>query len=394
MGVEKYDYTKVLDYVKSCIESGHSKSISDIARRFNIPRTTIRSLLERSGLANNFKKSQQKLEVVIQQEKEFDEKRESKKQYRRAISQIRDLETELRIAKDLSKLTNVITPSDIVIKEEKDKKEAVAVALASDWHYEEEVKPRAVNNVNSFNLTVAKRRTGVFFERTLRLLEMCRTASNIKQMVVAALGDFITSWIHPDLVSETTPPEALLLVLEQWITGLDFWLKESNLDEIIFVGVCGNHTRITAKTHYKKTAEKNYEWLLYHFLAKWFSDKKYKTKIKFLLPTGYFNWLEVYGRVLRFHHGDGIRYWGGVGGLHIPLRKAIAQWNQAKHADLDILGHWHTRKIERNYVVNGSLIGYNEFAQAIKADYEPASQSFFILHPKYEKTAEFNIMLD
>ena len=200
----------------------------------------------------------------------------------------------------------------------------------------------------------------------------------------------MSGWIHEDLISETTPPEALLHTYEAMVSGIQFLLQHAGLQQILFVGACGNHGRITKYPQHKKSPEKNYEWLLYQFLMRRLGDGK----IKFLIPQGYFTRLTVYGREIRVHHGDKIRYQGGVGGIHIPLRKAIAQWNKARHADLDILGHWHTREVSRSYVMNGSLIGYNEFAQAIKADYEKPSQSFFLIHPKYGKTAEFPIVLD
>jgi hypothetical protein len=114
----------------------------------------------------------------------------------------------------------------------------------------------------------------------------------------------------------------------------------------------------------------------------------------FRMPTGYFNYLDILGKSVRFHHGDGIMYRGGIGGVHIPLRKAIAQWNKARRVDLDVMGHWHTRETSKDYVINGSLIGYNEYAQGIKADFERPQQSFFIIHPRYGKTAEFPIILE
>ena len=45
----------------------------------------------------------------------------------------------------------------------------------------------------------------------------------------------------------------------------------------------------------------------------------------------------------------------GIGGVHIPLRKAIAQWNKAKSADLDCMGHWHTRENSKDYCINDVL---------------------------------------
>ena len=72
-------------------------------------------------------------------------------------------------------------------------------------------------------------------------------------------------------------------------------------------------------------------------------------------------------------------YWGGVGGLTIPVLKSIAQWDKAKRADLDIFGHWHTMIYHRKFIASGCLIGYNAYALRIKADFAEPSQTFAVI---------------
>lgn len=320
--------------------------------------------------------------------------RTTKLKYDQALANIEELQHNIDQVAVLENLKTILVPAKFEVLP-KNPAEAVAIAVASDWHIDEVVDGEAIGGVNEFNLDIAHERSRKFFEFTLRLLQMCRTESKINTLVVGALGDFMSGWIHEELMSTNsmTPPEAVVELFELWVGGLKFLLDEGNLNEIVFVGVTGNHSRITKRIHAKVNPKKSYEWPLYSFLARWFADSKYKGKIKFKLPTGYFNYMNIAGKRVRFHHGDGINYHGGVGGIHIPLRKAIAQWNKANPVDLDVLGHWHTRETSRNYVINGSLIGFNEYAEKIKADFEPPTQSFFILHPKYGKTAEFPIVL-
>ena len=47
-----------------------------------------------------------------------------------------------------------------------------------------------------------------------------------------------------------------------------------------------------------------------------------------------------------------------------------------------------------NFVVNGSMIGYNAFAVAIKAAYEPPSQVLFAVHSKRGKYMTRLILFD
>jgi hypothetical protein len=91
-----------------------------------------------------------------------------------------------------------------------------------------------------------------------------------------------------------------------------------------------------------------------------------------------------------------VNYGGGVGGLTIPLNKAIAQWDRAMKADLTLVHHFHQRFDGGHFLVNGSLIGYNTYAQAIKAAFEEAQQQFFLIHARGggQKSGVFPIWLD
>jgi len=318
-----------------------------------------------------------------------------RKKYLDVLQKVEELEEQLTFSKQLENIKEVLVPTKFEVPS-KEPGEAVAVVLAGDWHIDEVVDGSAIGGVNEFNLGIARTRAKKFFEYTVRLLRMCKSESKINTLVLGALGDFITGWIHEEFLSSNsmTPPEAIVELFELLSGGIKFLLDEGDIENLIFVGVCGNHSRITKKNQSKNSPKKSFEWPVYNYLAKWFANSEYKERIKFKLPTGYFNYLTILNKAVRFHHGDGIRYAGGTGGVHIPLRRAIAQWNKARHVDLDILGHWHTREPSRDYVINGSLIGFNEYAERIKADFEPPQQSFFIIHPKFGKTAEFPIVLE
>ena len=131
--------------------------------------------------------------------------------------------------------------------------------------------------------------------------------------------------------------------------------------------------------------------LLYRILEGRFADDQ---QIEFQIADSYFNFMEVYGRRLRFHHGDGLKFQGGIGGLTIPTEKAIASWNKSPNrADLDLFGHWHQFQQSRHWLCNGSLIGYNAYALSIKASFEPPTPTFFLLDKKRGRTMTAPILL-
>ncbi|MEK7637834.1 MAG: hypothetical protein AAB375_00165 [Patescibacteria group bacterium] len=270
--------------------------------------------------------------------------------------------------------------------------EATAFAIASDWHVEERVDPRTVNGLNRYDLELADRRAVQFFQNTKRLIDIMGKDVEIKTLVLALLGDFITNDIHEDLVeiNQLSPMDAALKARELLVSGIRFLLDNTKLDLVV---PChsGNHGRTTKKVHISTERGHSLEFLMYASLVSQFRDEP---RVKFLLADGYHSYLEIYGKTIRFHHGHEIRYQGGVGGIYIPVNKAIAQWNKGRWADLDVFGHFHQAKHGGNFISNGSLIGFNAFALSIKADFEPPKQSFFLWDRKRGQTIYAPILFD
>ena len=308
-------------------------------------------------------------------------------QYREALAKIGKLQGELAAVQAMTGMVDQICPMAMSIKTAHKRHQAVPFLVASDWHSDEVVDAAAVSNLNEYSPTVAKDRAKTLFEAAADILRIYAGNSDIDTMVIAALGDFCSMYLHDELVqtNAVTPPEALLAVLDMLTGGIDYILAAGAIQNILLVGAVGNHGRLTKKPQAKRRSEINFEWILYSLLARHYAAKG-ETRVHVQIPAGYFSWLEVLGRAVRLHHGDAIRYQGGVGGIHIPLNKAISAWNKARHADLDIMGHWHTTLWSRDYVTNGSLIGYSEYSQIIKADPEPPQQSMFLLHNRYGPT--------
>jgi transcriptional regulator with XRE-family HTH domain len=311
-----------------------------------------------------------------------------------AIREIERLEAELNRVIEIQASLDDFRPV-IITPKHGGKGEATAIICANDWHFEEKVDRAAVNGVNEYNLAIAGRRAQKFWASVSSLIDMCRSRSRIDSIVVNLLGDFITGVIHEELMATNTltPAEATVAVFEQLVSGLGFLKKETKAKEIIAVCVCGNHGRFTKKQWNKKGPGMSFEWMLYKLMAKWFAAQNNKV-VRFVLPQGAMTYITVYGRVIRVMHGDNINYGGGIGGVHIPLRKAIDTWNTQVRADYNYLGHWHTDLTGEDYRISGSMIGFNEYSIRIKARFQRPSQAFELQHPRYGATARFPIILE
>src|ERR1043165_3949501 len=80
-----------------------------------------------------------------------------------AMAALEQCKFELNTAVKGEKAKESVKPIRIQVKKD-GRREATWVALASDWHIEETVRPETVNGVNSYNLAIARRRAQRYFE--------------------------------------------------------------------------------------------------------------------------------------------------------------------------------------------------------------------------------------
>lgn len=269
---------------------------------------------------------------------------------------------------------------------------ATAVAVLSDIHYAETVKSDNVNGKNEYNPKIAKLRLENFFTNLVKLIKIYKHHSKIDDLVLAMLGDMINGHLREEALENNamSPIEEMLEVKAILQSGINYILEHTNVN-ITLPCHSGNHARDTKKVRPSTEAAHSYEYVLYHVLANEFRDNK---RVKFIIPTSYHSFIDIGGLTVRFHHGHFMKYGGGVGGIYISVNKAIAQWNKVQHADLDVFAHFHQLRDGGNFVCNGSVIGWNEYAVSIKADFEKPKQTFFLVdHKRKEKTSASHIFL-
>jgi hypothetical protein len=120
--------------------------------------------------------------------------------------------------------------------------------------------------------------------------------------------------------------------------------------------------------------------MIYQLLAREFAKEE---RVTFDIAAGYYVFTEVFGKVIRAHHGDHggkLKFEGGIGGITFPIRKRINEANKARRADLDVFGHWHTTIYDAQFVSNGSIMGYSEFSVVKGLSYEPPQQTFLLIN--------------
>ena len=269
--------------------------------------------------------------------------------------------------------------------------ETTPLLVLSDWHVEERVEPSVVNNLNEYTPDIADSRITKLFNRTLKLISIWRKDTAVNELVVGILGDMINGYIHEDFTESNfmSPTEAVLWVEKRIIGGLDFLLNNGKFKRIYVLCTFGNHGRTTKQARIKLGYKNSYEWLMYQHIKEYYLNED---RVVIQVENGYHGYINIYDMTIRMHHGDGIRYNGGVGGLFIPANKAVASWNRTLPAFLDVFGHYHQHFDGDIWISNGSLIGYNLYAmKQMKALYRDPSQTLIFLEKNLGKTGVHQI---
>ena len=299
-----------------------------------------------------------------------------------AHARIAELERSLDLATSIDDAAKALTPARVARpgrERSGDKREGVAFVVASDWHVEERVDPKVIQGINEYNPTIAAARITRFFEAIHSLTVENRQRHNVPELWIAALGDFITGYIHEELLESNfaSPLQAITFWLDHFEKGLR-WLVRVDPDLRIKIACrFGNHGRTTPKTRIATAAANSFEWFAYCQLAKMLRDVP---QIEVQVTEGHHSVIQIFDMRVHLHHGDSIRSAGGIGGIDVPLNRAVAQWRNKYKTDISVVGHFHRFQMGERLITNGSLIGYGAYSDWLpSADPEPPQQAFCII---------------
>jgi len=250
-----------------------------------------------------------------------------------------------------------------------------AVALFSDTHIEETVKPASVLGLNEYNIEIAKKRIEAYFVN----LANCLIADNVDDLIFASLGDTISGFIHDELAQTNgaSPLEAIEIGQNLIYNGLKHLCDNTNLNSIKFIGIVGNHSRTTKKMQHSNGYCMSYEWLMYRNIKK--QCELTNLPIEFELPESEMAIVDtIDGKRFIFEHGFQLRGSGNgtVCGIYPALNRLSLKYGKVFKQDKIYLGHFHTCVSIPNAVINGSVIGYNAFALSNGFAYEEPAQMY------------------
>lgn len=297
--------------------------------------------------------------------------------------------TDEMVRDQVFKLGNVelATPDWVISDKISTSKPGVPTLFFSDWHWGEVVDPAEVNGVNKFDLEIAHKRAHHLIETAVDLLKRHMVNPKYPGIVLLLGGDMFSGDIHEEL-SETNAGPIMPMFVDLY--GVLTWCIKTLADEfgrVFVVCVPGNHPRTSRKPRAKHRAYTNFDWLLGTMLEAHFVNAR-DTRVKFQIPPSCDAFYTVCGHRYYLCHGDDFRGGDGIIGALGPLTRGQKRKQARSTAinlpfDTMVCGHWHQWIPLPNLIVNGSLKGYDEFANRNSFSFEPPTQGLWMTHPDH-----------
>ena len=258
----------------------------------------------------------------------------------------------------------------------------VVVAMLSDCHFDIQVRPEDVGGVNSYDRTVAVGRLRAWAEQ-LALLPKTGPAASIEGLVLLVAGDLVAGPI--DAAHHVGADDTVFGTLLFWSEKLAAAVRllAESFGRVHCVAVVGNHGRMTGKPRSHLAARDNLDWHLCHLVARLTHEID---GVSWQIGEALDAEFEVFGRRHLVTHGDQAKGGGGIGGIWPPIMRMVARKQQQRAGvgrpfDTLWMGHWHQATWGDNFVVNGSLIGFDAFAARMGFPVRPPEQVAALVTP-------------
>jgi hypothetical protein len=275
---------------------------------------------------------------------------------------------------------------------------SVVGCLLSDIHMGEVIDSEELLGINAFNVEVCRSRLRRYFDAACIIGKRWASDTDCQGVLLALAGDLTSGDIHEELriTNALTAVEQVTAIVAELTVGIE--TLRDRYGRVHVVGVPGNHGRTTLKPTAKLYARLSYDILVCSMLEERF---KGDTRVTWQFGRSTDQVVPIFGRAIMVTHGDKIGTKGGMGfaGPNLPIirgaKKVMEQQGTVdRRPDLILIGHYHTTTNPGNVLANGSVPGYSEFANDIRAVVEPPQQWLFLLHDRWGLRERMPIQLE
>jgi hypothetical protein len=268
-------------------------------------------------------------------------------------------------------------PPDWDVPPETGSSRSIIIAHTSDLHAGEKIDPGEIQGLNGYSTEIARDRMRRYFETVCTIGPRWLHGSPCDGALLTMGGDLISGDIHDELsrTNDLTSHEQVAEVIEIYAAGIGMLLD--TFGKVHVVAVPGNHGRTTQKPTAKLAAKLSYDILAASMLRARTPDPR----VTWQIADGIDVRTPVYGRTILTTHGDRMGTGGGMGfaGPELPILRGahkvrLQSFSAGMDCDLILSGHYHTSTNLRGVLANGSVPGYSEYGNGLRAALEPPQQ--------------------
>ncbi len=294
-----------------------------------------------------------------------------KKKYDELLQELHRYEDFITLLEDrINKFESVAYPRNYDLSNNENDLEGIL--LLSDLHIGEVVNL----SINKFNINIAIRRMEILADKVISKIKQLK----LNRLWIFALGDIVTGGIHDELLKTNEMHEVDQTIIASNLIALFLRDIASHISEIKFIGIVGNHGRLTKKYEYKNITN-SFDYLTYKLVEIYLSNQK---NIEFVIPKEKQVIVEVKKYNFLLSHGDTIKGWNGIPFYGIEryssnVRRVYNNLDTFIHCIVH--GHFHVPYFQINSgkdckIINGSLKGVDEYTLN-KSMYSEACQVLF-----------------
>jgi hypothetical protein len=261
--------------------------------------------------------------------------------------------------------------------------------MLSDLHLDEVVSLTEVMGMNMYNREIAELRLSKVFNGIVKIADSW-TGIVVDGLVLQFGGDLFAGIIHDELRRTNAAP--ILDTLDHWIDPMvqGIEMMAERFGNVYIPCVVGNHGRYDRKPLAKLRARENYEWYFNKTVARIVNERKIKG-VTFNISDSADLTYQTYGYRKMLTHGDQASGGSGWGGIMSPIMR-LDDKKQKRQAAVKLpydymdIGHWHTYTVMPRGTINGSMVGYDEYAFLNNFGFEVPQQAMYLMTPEHGRT--------
>lgn len=270
----------------------------------------------------------------------------------------------------------------------------------SDLHLNETVRPEEVAWVNEFNPEIAQQRLERVFHNALDLTlnhTVLPKGWKYPGMVVLLGGDLfdnLAGFVH---TSDERQRQGIRTAIARATQGIAQGLRllVDEMGRLLIVCVVGNHGRTTGKMPMSSVTESNLDAVIYDNLR--VHRDLAGREITWVVAPGDEARFMVYDHAFALTHGYQFRGGDGEVGALGPIQRGVKRM-RAKYRQLGlpldtvVVQHFHHLLYDPgNFIINGSLKGYDTMAMRFNFPFQRAMQALFLVHPDRGITSMYGV---